>query len=602
MNSPRTFFRMLTVLGVAGAFAAQAPAQTITVDTSSLVTDFTGARTVADLPGPDGKVSLLEAGIASDNTPGVQTIAFDVPQAEWEFQWLYPGRLVLHPTVFRVFEPVILDGTTQTASTGDTNPDGCEVVIWASMYVLGDGSTVTGFDSVPLNVTGSNCLIENITGLSSISLFGGSGSLVRNNNIASTIKIDRSNDNVVVGNTCQRVRVLGFISEFGTGPITNTRIGGPTLEERNYITGYGTWDGEGFPSGTTVQLFDTQGTIVENNWIGVTPDGLAQGNLASTVGVGFEHENHDVVIRDNLIAGILGHGTGPHAAGLLFGWGVLVSGAGTNIDIVGNTIGLDANGDPLLGSVYGVDVGTPVTNPSSVVGVTIGGQLPGEGNTIAGHLFNGVTVGDDALPVRISGNAIHDNNGIGIDLVPSSFGFGVSPNDAFDADTGGNGVQNFPDLESATLNGALLNVIGTLHSSSLDDFTLEFFASPACDDSGFGQGQVYLGTADVTTDSQGDASFDVNIPAVVAEGWVITATATLEPTGETSEFSFCAAMTLGESGKSADLNGDGIVDTADLGMMVGMFGTAEPIADLNSDGVVDTADLGALLAAFGTAG
>jgi len=46
-----------------------ASAQTIVVNTSSDVTDFGGgAQSVADLPGPDGKISLAEAGLASDNT------------------------------------------------------------------------------------------------------------------------------------------------------------------------------------------------------------------------------------------------------------------------------------------------------------------------------------------------------------------------------------------------------------------------------------------------------------------------------------------------------------------------------------------------------
>ena len=49
-----------------------------------------------------------------------------------------------------------------------------------------------------------------------------------------------------------------------------------------------------------------------------------------------------------------------------------------------------------------------------------------------------------------------------------------------------------------------------------------------------------------------------------------------------------------------DLNVDGVIDTADLGILLGQFGTAGPEADLNGDGVVDTADLGILLGVFGT--
>ncbi|MCB9846879.1 MAG: hypothetical protein H6814_00555 [Phycisphaeraceae bacterium] len=50
---------------------------------------------------------------------------------------------------------------------------------------------------------------------------------------------------------------------------------------------------------------------------------------------------------------------------------------------------------------------------------------------------------------------------------------------------------------------------------------------------------------------------------------------------------------------SGDLNGDCVVDTADLGILLGAFGTSDPLSDLNNDGVVDTADLGILLGQFG---
>ncbi|MCB9846856.1 MAG: hypothetical protein H6814_00435 [Phycisphaeraceae bacterium] len=50
---------------------------------------------------------------------------------------------------------------------------------------------------------------------------------------------------------------------------------------------------------------------------------------------------------------------------------------------------------------------------------------------------------------------------------------------------------------------------------------------------------------------------------------------------------------------AADLNGDCNVDTADLGLMLAVFGSAGPLGDLNNDGVVDTADLGSLIGRFG---
>ena len=48
-----------------------------------------------------------------------------------------------------------------------------------------------------------------------------------------------------------------------------------------------------------------------------------------------------------------------------------------------------------------------------------------------------------------------------------------------------------------------------------------------------------------------------------------------------------------------DLNGDGKVDGADMGLMLGAWGTSDPAADLDGDGDVDGADLGLLLGAWG---
>ena len=56
-------------------------------------------------------------------------------------------------------------------------------------------------------------------------------------------------------------------------------------------------------------------------------------------------------------------------------------------------------------------------------------------------------------------------------------------------------------------------------------------------------------------------------------------------------------ITLALVGPTPDLNGDGQVDGADLGLLLGAWGTAT--ADLNGDGTTDGADLGLLLGAWG---
>ena len=521
--------------------------QTITVDTSNDVVDFSGTQQVANLPGPDGKVSLPEAGLASDNTLGVQTIAFHIPPQEWLYQNFFPGRAVLRPFLgFRVFDTAIIDGTTQTAFTGETNPEGgAEVVIWQESYLNDNvGGAMIGFDNSSIHLSGGSDNVIQANTKTGIELYNSSSNVIGGTNpgegnTGGFIQIDRSSYNVVVGNTMQRMRVLGWVG--GGQPATDNVIGGPTLGERNYITGLGTWNSEGWPSGFAVQIFDAIGTVVENNWIGTTPDGLQQGHLATTAGIYLEGENYDTTIRGNRIAGILGHRIGTYPG--VLGTAINIYGAGGGVLIVGNKIGLNANDEPVLGSVTGIATTNYYLGP--VQDVVIGGSAASEGNEIAGHLDAGISVANTFSGVFISANSIHDNAGIGIDLVTPEFQYGVTPNDPLDADTGGNGLQNFPVLLSAGTTGSAVTIHGSLDSSSSTTFAVQFFASLSCDPSGFGEGQTYLGTASVFTNAAGHADFDALLGGSVPNGRAITSTATRVSNGDTSEFSACVAVTSG---------------------------------------------------------
>ena len=56
-------------------------------------------------------------------------------------------------------------------------------------------------------------------------------------------------------------------------------------------------------------------------------------------------------------------------------------------------------------------------------------------------------------------------------------------------------------------------------------------------------------------------------------------------------------MWTGEIIPAGDFNGDGCVDAADMGILLGAWGT--PAADLDGDGTTDAADMGILLGNWG---
>ena len=108
------------------------------------------------------------------------------------------------------------------------------------------------------------------------------------------------------------------------------------------------------------------------------------------------------------------------------------------------------------------------------------------------------------------------------------------------AGTGANMAQNYPVLAQA-VSGNGTGIRGTLNSRPNQSFLLQFFANPACDNSGYGEGQIYLGQQTVVTSNNCNVSFVVASAANVPVGYVVTATAT-DLANNTSEFSACVPV------------------------------------------------------------
>ena len=191
--------------------------------------------------------------------------------------------------------------------------------------------------------------------------------------------------------------------------------------------------------------------------------------------------------------------------------------------VVGNDIGTDAAGNPVLGNAsYGVYVGSS--------GNQIGGTGPGEGNLIAGN-GKGVVVNNNltaTAPVgnQILGNSIYANATLGIDLGND----GPTPNHPTSPTPGPNDFQNYPVLASVAGN----TIAGTLDSTPGHTFRLEFFESPRPGPGSQAQGQTFLGSTDVTTDATGNVSFTATLPVAINPGLAVTATATDTTPGATT--------------------------------------------------------------------
>src|SRR5262249_28051829 len=99
-----------------------------------------------------------------------------------------------------------------------------------------------------------------------------------------------------------------------------------------------------------------------------------------------------------------------------------------------------------------------------------------------------------------------------------------------------NNFQNFPVLSTVTVAGGMTTITGTLKSAPGSTFRVEFFASDT-DPLGLpAEGQQFLGFVNTTTNANGNASFSTTVNVAVANGRIVTATAT-DAIGNTSEFS-----------------------------------------------------------------
>jgi hypothetical protein len=449
-----------------------------------------------------------------------------------------------------ITDPVTIDGYTQSGSSANTQPVGqgldtvLTIELVGSLSISASDTTIRGLDIHDGGVTFNN------------------GAFSNNKLEGCFLGTDSTGTQRIVATFGTQVTVTGE---------TNATIGGSAPPARNLVSACG--------AGITLAGVGT-GHVVQGNLIGLAATGdalLTPACPGTTFAVNFNGTGNSAI--DNVIAGgsngfsingsnhiFRGNYLGTDVTGTkrLELYEHAFSVAGTNHTIGGALPGqgnvidaayfyegllLSGSGHVVYGNFIGTDPSGTIDLGSNRIGInaigddlTIGGINPGEGNVVA---FNGITFGSGGIGisgqhVRVRGNRIYSNNGLGIDLPVGGNG-GVTPNDPGDADTGLNGLQNYPLLTSAgpaLPQGSGTHIVGALNSAPSTIFDLDFYSNPACASrpQEYVEGQDYIGSYQVTTDGSGNASFDITLPATVEPGARISATAT-DPSGNTSEFS-----------------------------------------------------------------
>jgi CSLREA domain-containing protein len=494
-----------------------------------------------------------------------------------------------------ITKPVVIDGTTQTGYTGkplvilngaSAGMDGTGVDIALGAGVFDKGVTVTG-----LVIDGFQNLgiaIEDGVGAG----LGSLGSTITNNYIGTDLNgttavpnragiaigstrpgLSASNNliahNVISGNTADGVAVGASLAGFvvagnlvqgnfigtdasGTAALPNGRygvnvfadgntIGGPTAADGNVISGN---NGPGIHVGSSTG--GNNDNVVAHNFVGVDKSGkVALGNQGFGIEISGGRNNSigANVVGGNLLGGIeLDNGT-------------------QNNFVQGNFVGVGADGTTPVGNILqGIAVHAsaspaPLNGPGTSNNL-IGGTGPGNGNSIAFNGEAGIALfgnpvslsGQASLGNTIEGNSIFRNGrmlttSVGIDL-SNQVAFpnedGATANDAHGhgAANDPNNFQNFPVLTTVALTDTSIHIKGSLTEADKPNttFRIEFFASNSDPLNSPTAGQFFLGFVNVTTDPNGQVTFDANLAAVVGVDQVLTATAT-DSAGNTSEFS-----------------------------------------------------------------
>jgi titin len=255
---------------------------------------------------------------------------------------------------------------------------------------------------------------------------------------------------------------------------------------------------------------NTSGTVVQGNYIGTDLTGYNA--VPNSGGIYFYGSG------TNLIGGAV-----PGAGNIISGnyqEGLSVGNQGANGNTIqGNFIGTKADGvSPLGNQLHNIDfLDTASDN-------LVGGSTPAADNRSAyvkTSEYDGVRIRTGCLGNFVSRNSIFSNAGWGIVI-------GVNP---------GVNSSNLVTLKEVVNDGFTTSIQGSMKSYANGRFLIQFYENIAPNPSGYGEGLIYIGSTNITTGDNGQASFVLTLPSGNPQRNYLSATAT---DSANTTWEFCA--------------------------------------------------------------
>lgn len=553
----KLFAGLLVSLGIALLGSSSAQAATFTVTNTN----------------PNGPGSLRQAMLDANANPDHDTITFNIPgTGPHVIEYVHEIDAATLGSLPSITTPMTIDGCSQPGS--DCNISSLNLMIELKGGYEGTGVNMTGVGTANAGFYIQNTSNVTIRGISTYNIKQQScrllgGQMRCSTGFVDTMTIANSSNVLIEKNIIgtDNAGTGGLRSASSTSPAISLSRGSSNnriAENIIAVNGYGVQVSEGGASAYATN------NLIEGNIIGTNNN--AATTLGGGNGVNINPHARSTTIRGNTMANLSnGVSAGSYRSS------PLPQMYNEDTVVVGNTIGIAPNGQP-LGVATGVTTGCARR-------AVIGGLAPGEGNVIANTSSQGIQITSSSgctigtHDVQVLGNTVYNSARSGIlviqpagaiidsvtmrrnsiysvgtipiDLSVNDWaGDGRSPNDLGDSDAGPNTLINFPVINTATPSAGSLSVTGTYNSLPNQTYTLDFYAAEQ------GLGQIWLGETNVTTDSTGNASFIFTYNNSLSEGLEITATAT-DSTGNTSEFSDAVSLPAADSSIAGMIYNDG---------------------------------------------